>query len=96
MAKDIATELIDALSAYKDQEMKRVAQALEAGETPPVVLTPTAVMKKVYEVARHHKMTPDELDTVMMISYAVTAQTGDAAPDPTIQKDYREKLERED
>lgn len=67
MAKDIITELIDELTKLKDEEMKRVAKAIEEGKNPPIPMTPLTVMKKVHEVARHHQMTTEELASVLSI-----------------------------
>ena len=90
MAKDILTELMEELQKLKDDELKRVAQAIEEGKNPPIPLTPVTVMKKVYEVARHHQVTPDELGFVMNMTESYSALG------KTVVDDYKNKLEAEE
>lgn len=89
MAKDIITELIEELQQLKDDELKRVARAIEEGKNPPIPLTPVTVMKKVYEVARHHQVTPEELGTMMEMQENFTLGKD-------IVDDYAKKLETEE
>lgn len=90
MAKDIITELIDELTKLRDEEMKQVAKAIEDGKNPPIPMKPAVVMKKVYEVARHHQMTADELGFLMDMQGSYSAQS------KTVVDDYAKKLESEE
>ena len=60
MAKDILTDLREGLQEMTKEEMQRVIEAVEAEKIPPLPMTPLKVMKKVYEIARHHQMTAEE------------------------------------
>ena len=91
MKKDILTELKDGMQEMKEEEMKKVADALYAGNVPPIPMTPIKVMKKVYQIARHHKMTVDEFATLLELQG--TAGTAEAVE---MLEAYKQQLAEEE
>lgn len=63
--KTILEELREAMEELKKSEAERVYTAIENREFPPIVMNPIVVSKKVNEVLLNHKMTMDELFTLM-------------------------------
>ena len=64
MAKPIMDELKEELENLKKSEEKRVFNALENHEFPPLPLTPATVSKTVNKVLKEHEMTAEELRLV--------------------------------
>lgn len=65
MAKEFLDELIEELNKLKDSEAERVYAAIEARKFPPIPLTPLTVMKTVNRVAMNHKVTAEELQSLL-------------------------------
>ena len=63
--KTILEELREAMEELKKSEAERVYTAIENREFPPIVMNPIVVSKKVNEVLLKHKMTSDELFSMM-------------------------------
>ena len=65
MAKDFFEELHEALLELKDAEAERLSIAIEARKFPPIPMLPHTVLKTVIRVAAKHKITEEELLSVL-------------------------------
>lgn len=65
MEKTFLDELMEELKALKEQEMENFYDKLDEGQLPKLPMTPLTVTKKFYEVALRHKMTKEELSTLL-------------------------------
>ena len=88
MAKDILTDLREGLQEMTKEEMQRVIEAVEAEKIPPLPMTPLKVMKKVYEIARHHQMTVDEFAILLEFQGTIGTAEGEK-----MLEDFRKYLE---
>lgn len=88
MAKDFLDELLEALQKLKDEEVAAAKQDWEAGLMPAIPMTPTTVLKKVNEVVRNHRITPEEMSFVL--NYREPS-----AENARIVREYAEKIETE-
>ncbi len=61
MSKEFLDELKEELENLKDSEAKKVYEAIENHEFPPIPLKPTTVAKTVNKVVMNHEVTADEL-----------------------------------
>lgn len=65
MAKQFLEELLDELNDLNLEEMQRLHAAVENRERPPLVMKPSVVMKRVFQVAKKHQITSEELMMIL-------------------------------
>ena len=88
MEKDIYTELNDGLKEMAKDELTKAIEAIESDELPSVPMIPSKVIRKVYEIARHHKMTADEFGNLLSL-----LNTASSTERRKMLEEYRKSLE---
>ena len=88
MAKDSYEELRNGLTEMAKEELLKAVDAIESDTLPEIPMRTSQVMRKVYEIARHHKMTADEF--ALILSVQDTASTAERA---AMMEEYKKYLE---
>lgn len=88
MAKDILTDLKDGMQEMTKEELKKVIDAIEADQLPPLPMTPLKVMRRLYEIARNHRLSAEEF------AFLLETQGTFGTPEGTqLLEDYKHSLE---